>query len=75
MWDKLIGPGLIVYLASITVGGIWWAATISARVSETERLTVDSTKTSERITRLETLIIHVDQQLNRIEDKLDRRSR
>lgn len=72
-WDKMIGPGTIVYLVSITVGGVWWASDLSARLSASERTLTDASRTTERITRLEAILTHLDQQLNRIEDKLDRR--
>lgn len=84
-WDKLVGPGTVVYLIGATVAGIWWASDLSTRMAtaESNALTfkVDITgdiaalrAADARITRLETLIGHVDKQLDRIETKLDRRA-
>ncbi len=73
-WDKLIGPGTIVYLITITIGGVWWASDISTRVVVTERKVESSAQADARIVRLETLIGRLDTQLDRIETKLDRRA-
>lgn len=83
-WDKLIGPATIVYLITITVGGVWWASDLSTRVKTVEdnaatfkfdvRGDINALRAADaRITRLETLIGQVDRQLDRIETKLDRR--
>lgn len=73
-WDKLIGPGTLVYLVTITVGGVWWASDISTRVASTERKVEASSQADGRIVRLEVLITRLDTQLDRIETKLDRRA-
>lgn len=73
-WDKVIGPATVVYLVSLTIGGVWWASDLSARLSASESAINKASASAERIARLETLLTHLDSQLNRIEDKLDRRN-
>lgn len=73
-WDKLIGPGTIVYLITLTVGGVWWASDISTRVVGIERKVESASAADGRIVRLEVLITRLDTQLDRIETKLDRRA-
>ena len=72
-WDKLIGPGTIVYLITITIGGVWWASDISTRLVVTERKAEQAAQADARIVRLEVLIGRMDVQLDRIETKIDRR--
>lgn len=73
-WDKLFGPATIVYLISLTVGGVWWASAISTRLLESERKIESGAAADGRIVRLEVLITRLDAQLDRIETKLDRRA-
>lgn len=47
--DGFIGPATIVYLASASVTGLWWASDLTRRVQTME----GSTVTGERIARLE----------------------
>ena len=72
-WNAIVGPATLVYLVSITIGGVWWASDLSTRVATSERRVEAAASAAERFVRLETLVSHVDAQLNRIEDKLDRR--
>lgn len=70
-WSKIVGPATLVYLISASVGGVWWASDISARVAVAERQALASASTPDRLTRLESTMIHIDKQLDRIETKLD----
>ena len=72
-WDKIVGPATFVYLLSITIGGVWWASDLSARMSSQERVQRDSADAASRLVRLETLVGRIDDQLGRIERKLDER--
>lgn len=74
-WKQLIGPATLVYVISASIAGVWWAASLSNRVEVAERQVMTSSNAAERIVRLETLIVQLDTQLNRIENKLDRRDR
>lgn len=74
-WKVFIGPATLVYVVSASIAGVWWASDLSSRVSAAERQVTTTSGTAERIVRLETLIVHLDTQLNRIENKLDRRDR
>lgn len=73
-WDKIIGPATLIYIVSASVAGIWWASDLSSRVSAAETQVRITAASSERITRVETLLIAVDRQLDKMENKLDRRS-
>lgn len=73
-WDKLIGPATIVYLVASGVAALWWASDISTRLKTAEGNIAAQGTADARITRLETLVVHVDKQLDRIETKLDRRA-
>ena len=74
-WKLFIGPATLVYTISASIAGVWWASDLSTRVSLAERQVVTTASAAERIVRLETLIVHLDTQLNRIENKLDSRER
>lgn len=71
-WKAFIGPATFIYLISLTVGGVWWASDISSRVASAESQVRIAASASERITRVETLLVAVDKQLDRIDQKLDR---
>jgi hypothetical protein len=73
MWDKMIGPATLVYLVSATFAAIWWAASVSARIDDVERKILSSASTADRLTRVETILLNVDKQLDRIDSKLDER--
>ena len=73
MWDKMIGPATLVYVVSATFAAIWWAASVSARIDDVERKILSSASTADRLTRVETILINVDKQLDRIDSKLDER--
>lgn len=71
MWDKLIGPATLVYVVSATFAAIWWAASVSARIEDAERKMQSAQSTADRLTRVETILLSVDKQLDRIDSKLD----
>lgn len=71
MWDKMIGPATLVYVVSATFAAIWWAASISARIDDAERKMSAAASTADRLTRVETILISLDKQLDRIDHKLD----
>jgi multidrug resistance efflux pump len=72
-WDKFIGPATLIYLVSATVAGIWWASDLTARVSTAEAQVRIAATASERITRVEVLLVGMDKQLDKIDARLDRR--
>jgi hypothetical protein len=72
-WNTIVGPATFVYLLSITVGGVWWASDLSARMMSQERVQREAADTAGRLVRLETLVGRIDDQLGRIERKLDDR--
>ncbi|TXH54481.1 MAG: hypothetical protein E6Q97_10900 [Desulfurellales bacterium] len=72
-WNNIVGPATFVYLLSITVGGVWWASDLSARMMTQERVQREAADTAGRLVRLETLVGRIDDQLGRIERKLDDR--
>jgi len=72
-WNAVVGPATFVYLLSITVGGVWWASDLSARMISQERVQREAADTAGRLVRLETLVGRIDDQLGRIERKLDDR--
>lgn len=49
MMEKLFGPATLVYVASASVAGLWWASDLSRRVTTIEHSTV----TAERLASLE----------------------
>ena len=71
MWDKMIGPATLVYVVSATFAAIWWAASVSARIDDAERKIQAAANTADRLTRVETILISLDKQLDRIDHKLD----
>ena len=73
MWDKFVGPATLVYVVSATFAAIWWAASISARIDDAERKIQSSSSTADRLTRVETILLNVDKQLDKIDAKLDER--
>lgn len=73
MWDKFVGPATLVYVVSATFAAIWWAASVSARIDDAERKMSAAASTADRLTRVETILLNVDKQLDRIDSKLDER--
>lgn len=71
MWDKMIGPATLVYVVSATFAAIWWAASVSARIDDAERKIQAAANTADRLTRVETILINLDKQLDKIDHKLD----
>jgi len=72
-WSKIIGPATLIYLISASIAGVWWASDLSTRVAVSERQVSSASAASERITRLESTMMQIDKQLDRIEVKLDKR--
>lgn len=72
-WQHIIGPATFVYLMTITIGGVWWASDLSARMATTERTQRESADSAAKLVKLETLVGRLDAQLERIERKLDAR--
>lgn len=70
-WQTLVGPATLVYLATITLGGIWWASDLSTRLTAAERQVSASSTSAERLARVETVMGRIDTQIDRIEVKLD----
>ena len=73
MWEKFVGPATLVYVVSATFAAIWWAASVSARIEDAERKIQSSSSTADRLTRVETILMNVDKQLDKIDAKLDER--
>lgn len=73
MWDKFVGPATLVYVVSATFAAIWWAASVSARIDDAEKKMQQAASTADRLTRVETILLNVDKQLDRIDHKLDQR--
>lgn len=71
MWEKFVGPATLVYVLSATFAAIWWAASVSARIDDAERKIQAASNTADRLTRVETILINLDKQLDRIDHKLD----
>lgn len=72
MWDKWIGPATLVYAVTATFGAIWWASDLSSRLAEAESKMHGAGLTAERLARVETLLLGLDKQIDRIDAKLDR---
>ena len=72
MWDKWLGPATLVYAISATFGAIWWASDLSSRLEEAEAKVLITQSTADRLTRVETLLIGLDKQIDKIDAKLDR---
>lgn len=66
-WKDFVGPATFIYLITTTVAGIWWASDLSSRVATAEHSLAGFGTATERLTRLEVLIIQIDKQLDRIE--------
>lgn len=73
MWEKFVGPATLVYVVSATFAAIWWAASVSARIEDAERKIQSASSTADRLTRVETILLNVDKQLDKIDAKLDER--
>jgi len=72
MWDKWMGPATLVYVVSATFGAIWWASDMSARLQAAENKVQAAELTADRLTRVETLLLGLDKQIDKIDAKLDR---
>lgn len=79
MWEKWLGPASLVYIISASAAALWWAATLSNKVDAVDKQVQyhsalpSHSDTNARLTRVETLLVSVDKQLDKIEAKLDRR--
>ena len=70
---KVRRPATLVYVVSATFAAIWWAASVSARIEDAERKIQSASSTADRLTRVETILLNVDKQLDKIDAKLDER--
>lgn len=70
--DKHIPIALIFAIAIQTASGIWWASSISNRVTENERRLLALASADRRIAVLESQIGNIDRTLQAINSKLDR---
>lgn len=75
MWDKWIGPATLVYAITATFGAVWWASDLSTRLAAAEGKMQNAALTADRLTRVETLLIGLDKQIDKIDAKLDRQPR
>lgn len=67
-----LGPATLIYVISASFGAIWWASDLSTRLQEVERKEAADGETDKRLTRVETILINLDKQLDKIDAKLDR---
>lgn len=72
--DKKVPIALIVTIMVQTAGGIWWAATVNARVNTLEAAVVQTAPQADRLTRVEVKIENVERGVNRIESVLQSRT-
>lgn len=70
--DKRIPIALLVTIAVQTGGVVWWASTISSRVTALESRQEATSDIPGRVIRLETIVPSLSDQLKAINDKLDR---
>lgn len=70
--DKRVPLALIIAILVQTAGAIWWAASISSRVTSLEAQRMAVGDQGGRIIRLETQIETLTVLMRRIEDKLDK---
>lgn len=79
--EMLFGGGVVVYLAGVTVSGIWWAASLDAKtngisdsVATIERRFdgLDNVVLGNRVTKVETEMQAFGTQQERVERKIDR---
>lgn len=66
-WKDFVGPATLIYLITSTTAGIWWASDLSSRVATAEHSLAGFSTATDRLTRVETLILQIDKQLDRIE--------
>ena len=70
--DKRIPLALVLTVGLQTAGMVWWAATLSSRVTNLETALAGSSGQDGRIIRVETKLEAVANDLGRIEQKVDR---
>lgn len=61
--DKRVPIALIVTLFLQTASIVWWASSLSERVTALESWRTDNRLTSERLVRLETILDRIDKRL------------
>lgn len=71
-WDKRIPIALVLTVGIQTAGMVWWAASLTSRVTNLETALAASTGQDGRIIRVETKLEGVSDDLGRIEEKVDR---
>ena len=71
-WDKRIPIALVLTVGIQTAGMVWWAASLTSRVTNLETSLANSTGQDGRIIRVETKLEGVSDDLGRIEEKVDR---
>lgn len=69
-----LGPATLIYVISASFGAIWWASDLSTRLQEVEKKAAGDLATDQRLTRVETILLSVDKQLDKIDAKLDRQT-
>ena len=69
--DRRVPIALIVALMIQTSAGIWWAATLTARVSTIELWVADNRQVKDRLTRMETRQEYMIQTIEKIDRKLE----
>lgn len=70
--DKRIPLALVITILIQTGGAIWWAASISNRVTSLENTVLNRADQATRIVRVETQVDNLAKGQERIERKLDR---
>ncbi len=64
--DKKVPVALMAVLLTQTVGIVWWAAGITARVDQLEHVAVSTAPQAERIIRLETKVDDIKDRVTEI---------
>ena len=70
--DRKVTVGLILALVMHAGTSIWWASDLTSRVKKMEQDQREASDVPERLTRVETQVDGVREDLQRIEGKLDR---
>ena len=71
--DKRVPLALILTIMIQTAAGIWWAATISARVGAVEMWITDNKTVTEQMAIIETRQEYMIQTIERIDRKLEKK--
>ena len=70
--DRRIPLALIFAIFMQTIGAVWWAASTSNRVDALEKRMNVAENLTERVVRLEVVLINVEKTLDRLNKTLDR---